>query len=165
MITNKEWRFNVIENNISIFVKNVLTSIFIVFIVLFTLPFGARAAGVPEIRYQSSGKIFGLAHDGLHIGRGYISYDEEHSGFQVWSDSASLTGKSGVYELTGQQNIKNKLRVRFTGDDGWHPDPNGKGMVINTVKNNVNFDVVVDGEQKLKADYYLLDFKCVALLP
>lgn len=107
----------------------------------------------------------GKLTDGTRLGVGRIVFHEEHSGFQVWSDSVKSTDQPHRYVLAGDQDIDHKLQVRLEGD-GWQSDvKEGKGIILVTSDDMAKFDVKADGEQTVVADRYQLQINGMALLP
>lgn len=125
-----------------------------------------RATDAPQLILQAPDtQLMGKIHDGTLITRGRVVYQGDHVGFQVWSESLKSGRYPNYYLLTGEQSSQHILRVRIE-KDGWQPDDmGGKGIVIHTGENTTVFNVVVDGEQTVMADHYLVELKIMALLP
>lgn len=123
-------------------------------------------AASPNLDYQMTlGVESGVLSDGTVLGRGSVSYTSPHLGFRVWSDVDKSGAQAGRYRLSGLHQPQNTLRVRLE-QEGWHADEEGgKGIVIHTGVERVEFRVVVDGTQKVAADNWALPLKANTLLP
>lgn len=122
----------------------------------------ARAQATDSVRLVvigGEGLRSGELKDGTRIARGFVSSQEKHSGFHVWSDTQTVGNKPEQYILTGMQNGGSRIRVRLVSD-GWSPDTvDGKGIKKTTDENGSAFDIVVDGNQKVVSDRYRIELK------
>ncbi|WP_345830779.1 AfaD family invasin [Erwinia sp. HDF1-3R] len=128
----------------------------------------AQSAEAPWLMLKmSAGLQAGKIMDGTRIGQGAVVSRDGHSGFQVWCESGCLSfeGLSPRYVLTGTQNARNQLRVRLQPAQQEPPagDVSLRGMVLRTVDEQLKFDVLADGEQKVNPDSYTLEIKSVLL--
>lgn len=119
----------------------------------------AIAAGSPQLVLQMNQMMqAGAVRDGDKLGKGtLVSYDS-HSGFQLWSEQAVSTLQPGRYVLTGNQNPSHKLRVRLVPQQLTETEtPNMQRITVHTNEDRMVFDILVDGDQKVKADTYRLN--------
>lgn len=103
--------------------------------------------------------------DGLVIGRGQVSFQPPHSGYQVWLNGRRRVATPGRYVLVGKHNPEHQLRIRLTGE-GWSAghDNNG-GITSAAVNERLYFDIVVDGTQQAEADEYIITASAAAIIP
>lgn len=125
----------------------------------------AMAADAPQLDYRTTGTLSGTLKDGFLVGKGRVMYHGEHAGFRVWSEAPKSGAHPARYMLEGEQNVRNKLRVRIESERGQPDGKEGKGIIIPTGDDSILFKVVVDGQQNVKADIYPIELRAVALLP
>lgn len=126
----------------------------------------AQAADSPKLHMQmSSGQISGPVKGDSRIGEGRITYHGNHIGFRVWAGAARSGSQPNHYVLTGKNNSANQLRIRIE-KQGWQPNNEGlMGIVLHTGENHAAFDVVIDGDQVVSTDVYMLEMKSAVLFP
>lgn len=125
----------------------------------------AWAAEAPRLSVQTAGTHSGVLKDGDIITRGHLATRDAHVGFQVWSDTAQPGSAPNRYTITGTRNGGNVLHVRIERDGGYPDTKSGGGLVIGTSDDVTSFNIVVDGEQSVVADNYLLVLNGAAIEP
>jgi len=119
----------------------------------------AVAAGSPQLVLQMNhGLQAGSVRDGTKLGRGtLVSYDI-HTGFQLRSDQAASGQQGGRYVLTGQQNPAHQLRVRLVPQQQVVTEMADMQVItVHTGEDRMVFDILADGDQRVKADTYSLN--------
>ena len=107
----------------------------------------------PELSMVTLPVVSSHVEDRQVIAHGYISSSENHGGFQVWLDAASLANEPDRYVITGKYDRQHELRI-FIGRDGWQPVKGGRGIVMLTGDSQAEFDVMADGAQDVSGDEY-----------
>ncbi|QQN36467.1 hypothetical protein JHW33_07555 [Rahnella aceris] len=123
------------------------------------------AADAPQLDYRTTGTLSGTLKDGFLVGKGRVMYHGEHAGFRVWSEAPRNGNHPARYLLEGQQNVRNKLRVRIESERGQPDGKEGKGIIVLTGDDSILFKVVVDGQQNVRADNYPIELRALVLLP
>ncbi|MFT2798858.1 AfaD family invasin [Serratia sp. N21D137] len=113
-----------------------------------------------ELNLQmDSGKIAGFIPGNTKIGKGNIASNEEHIGFQVWSDASRIDTRPNSYIIKGKGENTNNLRVRIE-NESWVPfNKDQGGIITKTKENNSNFYIITDGDQYIISDSYTLELK------
>lgn len=138
-------------------------------IMLTSVVFWAAAAGAtdkPQVDIRTQQRVLsGHVADGTPVAHGRITSRYEHVGFQVWCEGVQTAGEPDRCVLNGQQQHENTLKVRIGQRDGWRKNAeSGKGIIINTGNDSMDFDVVVDGDQTVKSDHYVVEIRGVSLI-
>lgn len=112
-----------------------------------------------------SDKIAGFVKDGVYIGEGRVTSNEDHTGVQVWSDAVHSGTQPNKYVMMGNGDGNHKLNIRIE-NDGWKLDAEGNNGITKDTKDSDNvFYVVVDGDQMVSADSYTIRFASKILSP
>ncbi|WP_370605675.1 AfaD family invasin [Citrobacter braakii] len=119
--------------------------------------FQARAdESKPDLTVSMRPHLSSTVHGGEKIGSGQITHQGAHVGFQVWLEGVTSGGAPERYVLRGRNNPGHELRV-LIGQDGWIPDSkDGRGIIKQTGEPQASFDIIIDGEQVIEADEYLM---------
>ncbi|MCE1613388.1 AfaD family invasin [Enterobacter ludwigii] len=92
-------------------------------------------------------------YDGQIIGSGQIVSPGEHRGFQVWLTAEKNNGAAARYILRGNNNA-HRMFVRLERPEAIPDDIGKQGIIIYTEATNVDFNIVVDGDQNVAVDRY-----------
>jgi hypothetical protein len=126
----------------------------------------AQAAEGLQFTLQMRGEqIAGQMREGTRIGEGRLVYDGEHSGFQVWSGAIRSGSSANRYVISGQANDQHQLRIRLEKADWVIDNEAGKGIIWRHGGGRAAFYVLIDGDQHVTADHYLLVLNGAVLLP
>lgn len=107
----------------------------------------------------------GTVKDGTSIGRGTLVNHDTHTGFRLWAMPLAPLARPGYYVLTGKQSGIHILRIRLVPRGLPVTDkPGNAEMLLNTGNDQIAFDVVVDGDQRVDADSYVLSLSAAPVL-
>ncbi|EFA7453071.1 adhesin [Escherichia coli] len=123
---------------------------------------GASQSAELEVYTQHSRG--GRLADNAQIAKGRIVCQETHSGFYVWMNAQKAGEQSGHYIIKGQTNSQHEIRVRL-GGDGWLPSviKDRNGVARSGTDERANFEILVDGNQNVAPDEYILSLRGVCL--
>lgn len=127
----------------------------------------AVAANSPQLVLQmNQGLQAGAVKDGTKLGRGTLVSYGSHTGFQLWGEQAASTPQPGRYVLTGNQNPSHQVRVRLVPQQLTVSETaDTPKITVNTSEDKVVFDILVDGDQSVRADIYLMTINSTLLPP
>ena len=115
---------------------------------------------------MNQGLQAGAVKDGTKLGRGTLVSYGSHTGFQLWSEQAVSTPQPGRYVLTGNQNPSHQVRVRLVPQQLTVSETaDTPKITVNTSEDKVVFDILVDGDQSVRADIYLMTINSTLLPP
>lgn len=104
--------------------------------------------------------LAGTVKDGASIGHGILVSREAHTGFRLWSGTGASLSQPGHYVLTGKQSGAHQLRIRLVPRGLSTVDkPGSADVLLDTGDDRIVFDVLVDGDQKVAADRYMLGLR------
>ncbi len=94
--------------------------------------------------------------DGSIIATGRILCREPHTAFYVRSDELNISDGKLYYMLRGMDG-HTKIKLRLSGE-GWSQimTGDGVGMIKLSAEPSVNFDIAIDGNQRIIPDRYQL---------
>lgn len=139
---------------------------FIVLPFFFILSNYAQAQDAPRLNVKFfENKMTGKVPNGLLLGRGDITYQNEHIGFQVWAEEQHSEGQPNRYVLVGQNDSRNKLYIRLERDMMQMSMDGRRGVFFLIGDRRVTFDIIADGEQVVIPDRYSVELRAAALLP
>lgn len=121
------------------------------------------ATDAPQMAFNSStAQLAGFVPDGSVVLRGRITFYGPHTGIRLWSSGAFPSEAAGHYVMQGVQNSRHILRVRLN-NGAWITEQPGSAMLLNTTEPVVNLTIVVDGDQHIAADRYVIMLNASAL--
>ncbi|ELP8185552.1 adhesin [Escherichia coli] len=109
-----------------------------------------------ELSLNTSDGRSGELKDGTKVATGRIICRGTYTSFHTWMNSRQMGNIPGHYIILGRHDSHNEMRVRLDGA-GWLPSvSDGQGMVSTGIPEQHTFDVVIDGNQRLGPDEYIL---------
>lgn len=136
-------------------------------IVLGGMVSAAESAELPQLTLKTQLSLqAGRLRDGMHVGTGTLISHDSHTGFRVWSEQAAGETQSVRFVLTGKQNSEHRLRIKLV------PEPPAQegtldelpGLILYSGDEQVSFSIVLDGNQTVKPDNYVLKLNGAVLL-
>ncbi|HEC4831796.1 TPA: adhesin, partial [Escherichia coli] len=102
---------------------------------------------------------------GMILATGRIICREIHTGFQIWMNDRQEGGHPRHYVIQNSKGNQGELRVRIGGNSWFSSlDEEWQGWIRLGKEKQVNFDVIVDGEQYIPPGKYIFSVsgKCMA---
>ena len=122
----------------------------------------SQAAEITLVSHRSTGSQL---RDGMILATGRIICREIHTGFQIWMNDRQEGGHPRHYVIQNSKGNQGELRVRIGGNSWFSSlDEEGQGWIRLGKEKQVNFDVIVDGEQYIPPGKYIFSVsgKCMA---
>lgn len=142
-----------------------MKKIYLFSLVLMACTFSALSSDGLTINIQNGNNLIsGKMADATILTRGRISYPYPHLGFKIVGNGIHTQSKNNSFILEGRRNRNNQLKVRVEYEKVGPPVFASEKMTLFTTSDNVNFKILIDGEQIVKSDTYNITISAEPIL-